>query len=125
MGGNLGNDQSAGCVSRVWLLVVLAPAALLLGGCVASMAASAAGMAVRAAQGAPHYNEAMQPEANSACRARAAQYGAAHIIDVEQHTPVKIIVWGTVDDGTKRRSFKCEFGTKINAFKLREISLPK
>ena len=34
----------------------------------------------------------------------------------------KIIVWGTVDDGKQRRSFQCDFGTKMTGFKLRPIA---
>jgi hypothetical protein len=40
---------------------------------------------------------------------------------VEQHTPTKIIVWGTVQDSSRRRSFSCSFGTKISGFELRPI----
>jgi len=45
-----------------------------------------------------------------------------HIIDVQQQTTSKIIVWGTVDDGKGRRSFECSYGTKITGFKLRAIT---
>jgi hypothetical protein len=103
----------------------LVVAALPLGGCVASLATNAAGMAVRAAQGTPQDNQHAQPQASAACSARATQYGTVHVIDVEQHTSSKIIVWGTVDDGRQRRSFKCTFGAKIDAFKLRPIPQPR
>jgi len=85
------------------------------------MAASAVGMAVQGAQGQPASNEYLKPAAAAACSAHASQYGAVHIIDVEQHTTSKIIVWGTVDDGQARRSFECAYGTKITGFKLRPI----
>jgi len=78
-------------------------------------------MAARSAQGRPASNEVLQPEAREACSAQAAQYGAVHVIDVEQHGIDKIIVWGTVDDGKQRRSFQCDFGTRITGFKLRSI----
>jgi hypothetical protein len=78
-------------------------------------------MAAEAAQGTPVGNEALQPQAREACTARAAQYGGVHVIDVEQHSAAKIIVWGTVDDGKQRRSFQCDFGTKISGFRLRPI----
>lgn len=64
----------------------------------------------------------MQPTAKAACSAYAARYGAAHVIDVEQRSVDKIIVWGTVDDRSKqRRSFECGFKTAISYFKLRDI----
>jgi hypothetical protein len=105
--------------SRFPVLVLLAPA---LGACVPMMAASAVGMAAQGAQGRPVSNEALQPQARAACSAQAAQYGAVHVIDVEQAAVNKIIVWGTVDDGKKRRSFECDFSTQITSFKLRAIT---
>jgi len=95
--------------------------ALSLGGCVAGMAASAVGMAVRSARGEPENNAGLQPAATAACNARAAQLGLVKIIDVEQRTPSKIVVWGTVDDSKQPRSFECAYGTKITGFKLRSI----
>jgi hypothetical protein len=44
-----------------------------------------------------------------------------HVIDVQQYSVSKIIVWGTVDDGKQKQSFQCDFGTKITGFKLRPI----
>ena len=79
-------------------------------------------MAARSAQGTPTSNAALQPGAREACSARAARYGAVNIIDVEQHAVNKIIVWGTVDDGKQKRSFQCDFGTKITGFTLRPIA---
>ncbi len=78
-------------------------------------------MAAQGARGRPVSNEALQPQAREACSARAAQYGAVHVIDVEQHRIDKIIVWGTVEDGPQKRSFQCDFGTSITAFTLRPI----
>jgi hypothetical protein len=100
---------------------LFAVAAAALGGCVAGMAASAVGMAARSAQGQPKSNEALQPMARQACTDRASPNGAVHIIDVEQRSSSKIIVWGTVDDGRERRSFECGFGTRITYFRLRPI----
>lgn len=94
---------------------------LPLGGCAAGIAASAVGMAVRGAQGEPQSNRHLQPVARQLCSAYAAQYGAVHIIDVEQRSAGKIVVWGTVTDAKERRSFECAFTDKITAFKLREI----
>ena len=93
-----------------------------LGGCVAGMAVSAAGLAAQSARGTPQSNANLQPAARQACEASAARYGAVHIIDVEQHGISKIIVWGTVDDGKQRQSFQCDFGTRITSFKLRPIT---
>ncbi len=107
--------------TRLSALSLLVAAALALGGCVAGMAASAIGMAARSAQGQPASNEHLKPAATADCTAQASQYGAVHIIDVEQRSPSKIIVWGTVDDGKQRRSFECSYGTSITGFKLRAI----
>jgi hypothetical protein len=99
----------------------LAASALALGGCVAGMAASAISMAARSAQGRPVSNEHLKPQASAACTARASPYGAVRIIDVEQRSASKIIVWGTVGEGQERRSFECGYGTSITGFKLRAI----
>lgn len=85
------------------------------------MAASAVSMVGQAAEGRPVSNEALQPQARDACTAQAAQYGTVTVIDVEQHRVNEIIVWGTVGEGTQKRSFECDYGTKITAFKLRTI----
>ena len=103
------------------LLLLIAPAGLLLGGCVASIAASAAGMAIQSAQPKPQSNAHLKPAARQACTDRAASHGAVHIIDVEQRGIGRLIVWGTVDDGKERRSFQCHFTNAITDFKLREI----
>ena len=99
----------------------LAASALALGGCVAGMAASAISMAARSAQGRPVSNEHLKPQASAACTARASPYGAVRIIDVEQRSASKIIVWGTVGEVSERRSFECAYGTSITGFKLRAI----
>jgi hypothetical protein len=85
------------------------------------MAASAVGMAAQAAEGTPVSNEPLKPRASDACTAEAARYGTVSVIDVEQHRVNEIIVWGTVGQGAQKRSFECDYGTKITAFKLREI----
>ena len=106
-----------------WLQRLLAIAAIpALSGCVPMMALSAANMVARGAQGTPASNEAFQPQAREACTAQAATYGTVHVIDVEQRAVNKIIVWGTVDDGKLKRSFQCDFGTRITGFKLRAIN---
>ena len=108
--------------SRLAPLLLAAAAALALGGCVAGMAASAVGMAVQGARGEPQGNAHLKPAAVSACTARAAPYGAVRIIDVEQRSASKLVVWGTVDDGQQKRSFECAFGTRVTGFKLRPIA---
>jgi hypothetical protein len=107
-------------MNRLTLLLLLA-AFPALGGCVPMMAASAVSMVGQAAEGRPVSNEALQPNARSACAAQAAQDGVVNVIDVEQHSVDRIIVWGTVGEGAQKRSFECDYGTRITAFKLREI----
>ncbi len=102
-------------------MIALGICALPLGGCVAGMAAGAVDLAVRSAQGKPDFNEHLQPNATNDCTAQAAHYGTVHVIDVEQRSPSKIIVWGTVADGKETRSFECDYGTKVTGFKLRTI----
>lgn len=92
-----------------------------LSGCVPMMAASAVGMVARSAQGTPVSNEALRPAARQACNEHAAQFGTVHIIDVVQERADRIVVWGTVEDATQKRSFQCNFGTKITGFVLRPI----
>lgn len=108
-------------MARIMAWCLLIGSTLPLGGCVAGMAVSAASMAARGVQGEPQNNEQLAPDASRTCGTQASQYGAVHIIDVQQATPSKIIVWGTVDDGKQRRSFECRYGTKITSFKLRAI----
>jgi hypothetical protein len=93
----------------------------MLGGCVAGIASSAIGMAVRSARGEPVGNQHLQPAALEACSARATQHGAVHIIDVEQSSVSKIVVWGTVSAGSERQSFECTYKTSVTDFKLRAI----
>lgn len=107
---------------RLLLVTAISPAA---SGCVPMMAMSAVNMAAQNARGPVIGNEALKPEAREACSAHAAPYGAVHVIDVQQASVSKIIVWGTVDDGKEKRSFQCDFGTKITGFKLRPITPPR
>ena len=95
--------------------------ALPLGGCLAGVATSAAGMAVRSARGKPQDNGYLAPNARQACSDRAAPYGTVKIIDMQQVAVDRIKVWGTADNGTVRQSFECSFGKKVNGFKLRPI----
>ena len=82
---------------------------------------SAASMALRSAQRQPQSNAHLKPAARNDCSAYASRFGAVHIIDVQQSSPSKIIVWGTVGDGKERRSFECGYGTRITGFKFRAI----
>ena len=106
--------------SKVAPFLLLA-GSLGLGGCVAGMAASALGAAVQSAQPRPQGNEALKPQAARDCTAHAAQSGTVHIIDVEQRTPSRIIVWGTVTNAGVRQSFECNYTTRIVRFQLRPI----
>jgi hypothetical protein len=104
--------------AAAWPILAIVP---LVSGCVPMMAASALSAAAQEAQGTPTDNQSLQPQAREACSAQAARYGSVHVIDVEQHSTAKIIVWGTVDDGKQRQSFECDFGTKVTRFILRSI----
>ena len=108
-------------MTRGLALLAVAATAIGLGGCVAGMAASAVSMAAREARGAPASNAHLAPAAAAACSAQAAQHGTVKIIDVEQRSASKIVVWGTAGEGAARRSFECAFGTRITGFKLRPI----
>lgn len=104
---------------RHWPRLLLIACIPALGGCVAGIAAGALGAVVRGSQG-----EGGQPSgtaAAQACSGYAAQYGAVHIIDVEQRGSSST-VWGTVGDGPERRSFQCDYRTRITDFKLRAIT---
>ena len=108
-------------MNKGFLVPALLGIALTLSGCMASLAASALGAAANSAQGKPQSNAHLQPEARQACSSHAGRYGTARIIDVEQRSINKIVVWGTVGEGKDRRSFECAYGTKISSFKLRAI----
>ena len=101
--------------------LLTAASALVLGGCVAGMVLGAAGTALQAARGQPESNAHLQPTAKSRCSDYASRYGAVHIIDVEQRSVDKLVVWGTVGEGEQRRSFECGFKTAVTYFKLRDI----
>ena len=103
------------------LIASLLLATVPLGGCVAGLATSAVGMAVRSARGEPQDNAALLPTAVQACSARAAPYGTVKVIDKQQVSIDRIKVWGTADNGTTRHSFECTFGKKITGFKLRAL----
>lgn len=115
-------EASAGKIALMRrLTVLLLLATPLLNGCVAGIAASAVGSTIRATSGEPKSNAHLAEQAVRACSARAAQHGTVHIIDVEQRSVDKLVVWGTAGEGAERRSFECAYGMAIDAFKLREI----
>jgi hypothetical protein len=107
---------------RIPISLLLAVSALPLGGCAASIAASAVGAAVRAADRpdrAP--KEDPGPAARSACSAHAAQYGTVRIIDVVYKSLAKVVVWGAVEGEGRKRSFQCRWDGKIVGFELKEV----
>jgi hypothetical protein len=111
-------------MSRRLLLVPLLAGSVALSGCVASVAAGALGAAVRGSQSGKnvyHDDQAVKLAAGTACRSQAAQYGEVAIIDIEQRSATKAMVWGTVTSPAERRSFECRFDKKVVGFKLRKI----
>ena len=107
---------------RAILPLLLLAAALPLGGCAASLAASAVGAAGRAADKPDAVpTEDPGPAARTACTAEAAKHGEVAIIDTEYRSAARLIVWGTVQGATQRRSFECRWDGKIADFKLRDI----
>ena len=105
-------------------LPLLLVASLALGGCAASIAAGVVGAAVRAASPSPRevaYSADLLAAAREACRVRAAQHGAVHIIDAEQGRGGAVTVWGTVQDSRERRGFTCSYNGSVSGFRLRAI----
>ena len=106
---------------RKLLVTGLLASSLALGGCAATIAATALSAAMRSAQGKPQSNAHLKPQAEQACTAHAAQFGTVHVIDVQQRSVDKITVWGTATTGADRRSFECTFTDRIVGFRLRPI----
>ena len=105
-------------------LPLLLASGLALGGCAASIAAGVVGAAVRAANPPPAevaYSTDLLASAREACRARAAQHGAVHIIDSEQGRRGRVTVWGTVQSPSDRRAFTCTYNGSVAGFTLRPI----
>ena len=109
-------------MKRILAIPALLGAMFATSGCIPMMALSAAQMVAKSARGTPVSNAEMRPQAEAACSAQAAHYGAVHVIDVQQAKINQIIVWGTVGGGAQKQSFECHFGTKITAFTLRAIT---
>jgi len=104
------------------LLPLLAASGLGLSGCVAGIAASAVGAAIRAATPErPVVSEDRRAAARAACEAHAAQHGGVRIIDTEQRPDGRVTVWGTVEDERERRRFECRYDGAVSDFRLRAI----
>jgi len=103
-------------------LPLLAASSLALSGCVAGIAVSAVGAAVKAATPErPAVTDDRRAAARAACESHAAQHGRVHIIDAEQRPDGRVTVWGTVEDDRERRAFICRFDGEVSAFRLRTI----
>ncbi|MBA2467056.1 MAG: hypothetical protein H0V46_05555 [Sphingomonas sp.] len=94
----------------------------LLGGCAlqAAMLAHDISDEIRPALGPS--NAHLKPTATEACTQRAGQYGSVYVADVEQRRSDRIIVWGSVTDPQRRRTFECHYTTALSSFTLREIA---
>ena len=104
------------------ILLLFALGALPLSGCAAGIAASAVGAAVRAADRpdrAP--KEDPGPAARQACTVHASQYGTVKIIDVVYKSAAKVVVWGSVEGASGKRSFQCRWDGKIVGFEMKEV----
>jgi hypothetical protein len=106
-------------MKHIWLsLLVCTP---LLGGCAASIAASAVGAAVSAANPRQTITEDLRQPAVTACTARASEQGEPTIIDAELRDSGRVIVWGTVESAGVRRSFECRYDGEVKRFTVRDI----
>jgi hypothetical protein len=84
-------------------------------------AANVAGHTANAALRPADNVQASGNAAIEACTARAASYGAVHVINTEQHSPGRVTVWGTAATGESRKSFRCVYGSIIMSFDVRDI----
>jgi len=107
---------------RPFLLPLLAATGLASSGCVAGIAASAVGAAIKAAAPErPVVTDDRRASARAACEAQAAPHGTVRIIDAEQRPDGRVTVWGTVQDDRERRAFECRYDGAVSAFRLRAI----
>jgi len=104
------------------MLALVLAGAFALGGCAASLAASAVGAAIQASQGQPRAIANLREAAAAECRAEASKYGETRIIDVVLRGPDKAVVWGSVEAAAGRQSFECRYDGKIAGFKLRPVT---
>jgi hypothetical protein len=103
------------------LLPLLLGSSLALGGCAASLAASAVGAAVGAGNPQRPTDQDLREPAATACRARAAPLGRVRIIDADQRPDGRVKVWGIVEDDRQRRSFECNWDGRVRDFELRSV----
>jgi hypothetical protein len=94
---------------------------LALGGCAASLAASAVGAAVGAGNPQRPTDQDLREPATTACRARAEPLGRVRIIDADQRPDGGVKVWGIVEDDRQQRSFECSWDGRIRGFELRSV----
>jgi len=113
------NTAAGGLILHIIRLPLLLCTAFVLNACVAGLAVSALGAAAQSGQARSESNEHLRPAAEQACSDHASQFGTVRVIDVEQRTKSKLVVWGTATSGARRQSFECTFTTKIVAFKMR------
>ena len=104
---------------RNLLLPIFLVSTLALGGCAASIAASALGAAIQSGQSD---TPADVQAGVDACYARANQLGRSKIIDVERRSTSKITVWGSVENDLGKQSFECGYSDKITGFTLRAVT---
>ncbi len=102
------------------LIPLLLMSSFALGGCIASVAASAVGAAVNASQ-PRETNEDLRGPAVAACTARAIEHGEVHIIDAEQKRGGRVTVWGTVTQAAQRQAFECRYNGQVSVFDLRVL----
>ncbi len=102
-------------------LTLILLAAPLLGGCAVQAALAAAELVQYLPEEQRASNAHLTQAATEACTKRAAQHGSVFVGDVEQRRADLIIVWGSVTDSQRRRTFECHFTTALKRFKLREI----
>ena len=103
---------------RNLFLPVFLASTLALGGCAASIAASALGAAIQSGQSDTPANVQAGVDA---CYARANQLGRAKVIDVERRSISKITVWGSVENESGKQSFECCYSDKITGFTIRAV----
>ena len=104
---------------RMLYLPAIAASSLALGGCAASIAASALGAAVQSGRSDTPVNVQAGVDA---CYAEGQKHGRARIIDVQRRSAGKITVWGSVENDGGKQSFECGYGTRITGFKLRPVT---
>jgi hypothetical protein len=110
-------------MKRKTLLALMVFATPALGGCAVQAALLAADLADEVRPAVGPSNAHLKPAATEACTRRAAQYGSVYIVDVEQRRADRIIVWGSVTDAQqRRRTFECNYTTKLTSFAVRDIA---